>query len=80
MIGTLVVSLPSAHAGGELVIEHNDETVVYRASATDVTVAAFYADCRHEVKAGQDRIPGHLYVQSDAGFLCGWRGSGRAVG
>jgi len=50
MIGTLVVSLPSAHVGGELVIQHNDETVAYQASATEMTVAAFYADCRHEVR------------------------------
>ncbi len=50
MIGTLVVSLPSSHTGGELVIEHNGETVAYQASATEVSVAAFYADCRHEVK------------------------------
>ena len=50
MIGTLVVSLPSSHTGGELVIEHNDKTVAYPASATEVSVAAFYADCRHEVK------------------------------
>src|SRR5271165_5533900 len=47
---TLVVSLPSSHAGGELLIEHNDKTVAYQASATEVSVAAFYADCRHEVK------------------------------
>jgi len=33
MIGTLVVSLPSSHTGGELVIEHNGETVAYQASA-----------------------------------------------
>ena len=50
MIGTLVVSLPSSHTGGELVIAHNDKTVAYPASATEVSVAAFYADCRHEVK------------------------------
>ncbi|HET9081803.1 MAG TPA: 2OG-Fe(II) oxygenase, partial [Trebonia sp.] len=50
MIGTLVVSLPSSHTGGELLIEHNDKTVAYQASATEVSVAAFYADCRHEVK------------------------------
>jgi hypothetical protein len=50
MIGTLVVSLPSAHTGGELVIEHNDETVAYQASADEVSVAAFYADCRHQVR------------------------------
>ena len=50
MIGTLVVSLPSSHTGGELVIEHSDETVAYQASATEVSVAAFYADCRHQVR------------------------------
>src|SRR6266700_1379157 len=50
MIGTLVVSLPSSHTGGELVSEHNDKTVAYQASADEVSVAAFYADCRHEVK------------------------------
>jgi hypothetical protein len=50
MIGTLVISLPSAHTGGELVVEHNGTTVVCQASATEVSVAAFYADCRHEVK------------------------------
>jgi hypothetical protein len=50
MIGTLVVSLPSSHTGGELLIEHNDQTVAYQASATEVSVAAFYADCRHQVK------------------------------
>lgn len=50
MIGTLVVSLPSSHTGGELVIEHNGKAVAYQASATEVSVAAFYADCRHEVK------------------------------
>ena len=50
MIGTLVVSLPSSHTGGELVIEHSDETVAYQASATEVSAAAFYADCGHQVK------------------------------
>ena len=50
MIGTLVVSLPSSHTGGELLSEHNDKAVAYQASATDVSVAAFYADCKHQVK------------------------------
>src|SRR6202522_1280945 len=50
MIGTLVVPLPSSHTGGELVIEHDGKTVAYQASATEVSVAAFYADCRHQVK------------------------------
>ena len=30
MVGTLVVSLPSAHTGGELVIEHAGESKAYR--------------------------------------------------
>ncbi|MFE9924668.1 2OG-Fe(II) oxygenase [Streptomyces sp. NPDC005774] len=50
MVGTLVVSLPSAHTGGELVVEHGGESRVYQASKERLTFVAFYADCRHEVK------------------------------
>ncbi|MFD2468035.1 2OG-Fe(II) oxygenase [Amycolatopsis silviterrae] len=49
MVGTLVVSLPSAHTGGELVIDHAGESRTYRASREDLTLVAFYSDCRHEV-------------------------------
>src|SRR5208283_3943594 len=49
MVGTLVVSLPSAHTGGELVIDHAGESKTYRASKEELTFVAFYADCRHEV-------------------------------
>lgn len=49
MVGTLVLSLPSAHAGGELVVEHAGRECVYRSSDTDLTLVAFYADCRHQV-------------------------------
>ncbi|MGE5289775.1 MAG: 2OG-Fe(II) oxygenase, partial [Micromonosporaceae bacterium] len=49
MVGTLVVSLPSAHAGGELVVGHAGEGKAYRASKQELTFVAFYADCRHEV-------------------------------
>lgn len=49
MVGTLVVSLPSAHTGGELVIEHAGESVTYRASREELSFVAFYADCRHQV-------------------------------
>jgi 2OG-Fe(II) oxygenase superfamily len=49
MVGTLVVSLPSAHTGGELVVGHAGESKAYRASKEDLTFVAFYADCRHEV-------------------------------
>ena len=50
MVGTLVVSLPSAHTGGELIVEHGGESVTYRTSKQDLSFVAFYADCRHEVK------------------------------
>ncbi|WP_234044630.1 2OG-Fe(II) oxygenase [Streptomyces adelaidensis] len=49
MVGTLVVSLPSAHTGGELIIEHAGASAAYRASKDELTFVAFYADCRHEV-------------------------------
>ncbi|HEX6519570.1 MAG TPA: 2OG-Fe(II) oxygenase [Streptosporangiaceae bacterium] len=49
MMGTLVVSLPSAHTGGELVIGHAGESKAYRASKEELTFVAFYTDCRHEV-------------------------------
>ncbi len=51
MIGTLVVVLPSSHTGGELVVRHLDEKMAYRGSKTDLSLVAFYADCRHEVAA-----------------------------
>ena len=50
MVGTLVVSLPSAHTGGELVVEHGGERVTYRTSKEELSFVAFYADWRHEVK------------------------------
>jgi len=50
MVGTLVVSLPSTHTGGELVIDHAGESRTHRASKEQLTLLAFYADCRHEVR------------------------------
>src|SRR4051794_10227861 len=49
MVGTLVLSLPSAHTGGELVIEHAGERTAYQGSKQELTFVAFYADCRHQV-------------------------------
>lgn len=49
MVATLVVTLPSAHTGGELVIEHQGQTKKYRGLKTTVSLVAFYADCRHQV-------------------------------
>lgn len=54
MVATLVVTLPGRHTGGELVVKHDDKTVVldtYAASrGTALSYTAFYADCEHEVK------------------------------
>jgi len=49
MVGTLVVTLPSSYAGGELMVGHNEEWKAYRGSKTVLSLVAFYADCRHEV-------------------------------
>jgi len=49
MVGTLVVTLPSRFAGGELVVGHNEESKIYRGSRTVLSLVAFYTDCRHEV-------------------------------
>lgn len=53
MFATMVVNLPSAHQGGELIISHAGQSKSY--SFTDGSLfassfVAFYADCYHEVK------------------------------
>ncbi len=50
MVGSLIVSLPSHHTGGELVVEHAGRSVTSKASRERLAFTAFYADCRHEVK------------------------------
>jgi predicted 2-oxoglutarate/Fe(II)-dependent dioxygenase YbiX len=50
MVGTLVVTLPSTYTGGALVIDDGGEAVTYRGSKVALTLVAFYADCRHEVR------------------------------
>jgi 2OG-Fe(II) oxygenase superfamily len=50
MIGTLVVGLPSRHTGGELIVEHAGTPTTCRGSQDALSLAAFYADCRHEVR------------------------------
>ena len=49
MIGTLVVTLPSNYAGGELMVGRGEEWKAYRGSTRALSAVAFYADCRHEV-------------------------------
>lgn len=50
MIASLVVGLPSSFRGGAMRIEHHDESVLIRGSASKLSFTAFYANCRHEVR------------------------------
>jgi 2OG-Fe(II) oxygenase superfamily len=53
MFATLVIVLPCPHRGGQLIIHHAGREVALDLSSAEVsemTFAAFYADCAHEVK------------------------------
>ena len=53
MFATLVIQLPAEHTGGELVVQHNREEKVFdfaADSASKIFYAAFFADCRHELR------------------------------
>lgn len=54
MVATLIVALPSVHEGGKLVIRHEGRAHEIgfsgAASGLELSYAAFYADCQHEVK------------------------------
>lgn len=53
MFATLVLVLPSAHGGGELVVRHLGREVVldpHPEEPSEIGFAAFYADCVHEVR------------------------------
>ncbi len=53
MVATLVIALPAVGKGGELVVRHHGhETVVEMLSddPSELTFAAFYADCEHEIR------------------------------
>lgn len=54
MVATLVIGLPSVHEGGELIVSHEDArrefTFSGAASGHELSYAAFYADCEHEVR------------------------------
>ncbi len=53
MVATLVISLASAHEGGELIVRHEGQEESIRFGGPDsrfeTQFAAFYADCEHEV-------------------------------
>jgi hypothetical protein len=53
MFGTLVVGLPSAHEGGELLVRYDDLEMVIdfsKVPSYEIPFAAFFADCEHEIK------------------------------
>ena len=54
MVATLIVALPSAHEGGALVVRHEgrEYEIAFQGAATglELSYAAFYADCSHEVR------------------------------
>jgi predicted 2-oxoglutarate/Fe(II)-dependent dioxygenase YbiX len=50
MGATLVVTLPSTYAGGELIVGRDEDLKAYRGSRSALSLVAFYADCRHEVR------------------------------
>ncbi len=53
MVATLSLSLPARGAGGDLVVRHGDRETVFDMRArepSDISFAAFYADCLHEVR------------------------------
>jgi hypothetical protein len=53
MFGTLVIVVPSSHRGGELIVRHAGREVeldLSSAEVSELTFAAFYADCEHEVR------------------------------
>lgn len=49
MFGTLAISLPSKHRGGEVVLEHCGEDIVYESYKSQASCAAWYSDVHHEV-------------------------------
>jgi hypothetical protein len=54
MFGTLVVSLPSKHEGGDVVATHKGESITFSSSPGSdfgFSYAAWYSDITHEVKA-----------------------------
>jgi hypothetical protein len=54
MVATLIIVLPSVHAGGELILYHDgwqyEIPFPGAASGYELSYAAFYADCQHEVQ------------------------------
>ncbi|KAG5999712.1 hypothetical protein E4U54_001704 [Claviceps lovelessii] len=49
MFGTLIVCLPSAHQGGEVVVKHCGQKKTFRTSEASQSFVCWYSDVSHEV-------------------------------
>ncbi|KAH9464394.1 hypothetical protein MJO28_001933 [Puccinia striiformis f. sp. tritici] len=49
MFGTLIICLPSAHTGGEVVVKHNGKYKILKTSDASQSFACWYSDVIHEV-------------------------------
>lgn len=52
MVATLVIILPAAHIGGDLIIQHQQHSFHFESESItpqSLKCVAFYADCQHEV-------------------------------
>uniref|UniRef100_A0A6B2L5S8 Fe2OG dioxygenase domain-containing protein n=1 Tax=Arcella intermedia TaxID=1963864 RepID=A0A6B2L5S8_9EUKA len=52
MFGSLVINLPTAHKGGELIVRQHQKDQVFAFSSDENALqwAAFYSDCEHEIQ------------------------------
>ncbi|KAJ4299289.1 hypothetical protein N0V90_004533 [Kalmusia sp. IMI 367209] len=81
--GSLEVSLPCHHEGGELIVRHADQSVTFNWGASNageknqsaIQWAAFYSDCEHEVKEVTEgyrvTLTYNLYYALGVGELAG---------
>ncbi|KAF2029847.1 hypothetical protein EK21DRAFT_100911 [Setomelanomma holmii] len=75
--GSLVVSLPCRHEGGQLVVRHQGHEITFdwSGSANDIQWAAFYSDCEHEVlevtSGHRITLTYNLFVHRGLGELAG---------
>ncbi|KAI0148149.1 hypothetical protein F4776DRAFT_660322 [Hypoxylon sp. NC0597] len=49
MFGTLVISLPSSHEGGEVIVTHQGYSLKYETSRHDMASAFWFSDVSHDV-------------------------------
>lgn len=68
MFGTLVISLPSAHQGGDVVVKHRGMTKTFKTSAYPTSFACWYSDVHHEVLGYRWVLTYNLV--SDSADLC----------